>query len=189
MTVVIGKPASNPVFHKLLATALTSPPQQRVLELALSEHGHRVLSALALVPSRAPGFALPFFLKQSLVVQLASHERELRESWTGRKVWHAWKGDLWAHRPADWIQWAKAVDPEDKRRAGAPEVRVKKGPWVPREGVGKEQEKPGQETTAPNGAREKREKKEKKDKSEKKDKAERKEKKRKEKRAGGDAEA
>lgn len=195
LTAAIGKPASNPVFHKMLATSLTSPPQQRVLELALSEQGHRVLSALALVPSRAPGFALPFFLKQSLVAQLASHESELRESWTGRKVWHAWKGDLWVHRPADWIQWAKEVDPEDKRRAGAPEVRVKKGPWARREGGGGEEDKPGQETGPPaeerqrKGRQEKREKKEKKDEKKKKDKLEKKDKKRKEKRAAGNVDA
>ncbi|KAL8364946.1 hypothetical protein RB595_003979 [Gaeumannomyces hyphopodioides] len=202
LAAAIAKPSSNPVFHKVLASSLTSPPQQRVLELALSEQGHRVLNALALVPSKAPGFALPFFVRQSLVVQLASHENELRESWTGRKVWHAWKGDLWAHRPADWIQWAKEVEPEGERRARAPEVRVKKRLWAPREedGAKEDKEPDDQDTAAPSdevkekkgkeekSGKEKKERKEKKDKKEKKEKkkSEKKEKKRKEKSTGED---
>ncbi|KAL8282788.1 hypothetical protein RB597_010163 [Gaeumannomyces tritici] len=189
LAAAIGKPASNPVFHKVLASSLTSPPQQRVLALALSEQGHRVLNALALVPSKAPGFALPFFVRQSLVAQLASHESELRASWTGRKVWHAWKGDLWAHRPADWIQWAKEVEPEDKRRARAPEVRVKKAPWAPREGdEAKEDEGPdNQDTAAPaDEVTKKKEKRDKKEKKEKERKSEKKEKKRKEKKTKED---
>ncbi|CAK7273560.1 Nucleolar protein 9 [Sporothrix epigloea] len=114
------------------------------LQLATSPAGHVVLVAIIQAPSRtevkgpAPKgqkdqkdqkdgpasntseLSLPFHLKDALIAQLAAHEDELRQSWCGRVVWRAWKGDLWRTRRSEWVHFAKAGEPEGLKLATAP---------------------------------------------------------------------
>ncbi|CAK7568234.1 MAG: Nucleolar protein 9 [Sporothrix epigloea] len=108
------------------------------LQLATSPAGHTVLVAIIQTPSRteikgsAPKdqkdgpasatleLSLPFHLKDALITQLAAHEDELRQSWCGRVVWRAWKGDLWRTRRSEWVHFAKAGEPEGLKLATAP---------------------------------------------------------------------
>ncbi|KAI2631149.1 pumilio-family RNA binding repeat domain-containing protein [Xylaria nigripes] len=102
----LSTPSQNKIFHKALVASL----RPHVMDLANSEHGSRVLSAIIMVPSRSDGIALPFHIKESIMTELAQHEQELRDSYIGRRIWRNWKGDLWRNRRVDWIAWAKEVD-------------------------------------------------------------------------------
>ncbi|KAI1193769.1 pumilio-family RNA binding repeat domain-containing protein [Nemania serpens] len=102
----LSTPSQNKIFHKALVTAL----RPHIMELANSEHGNKVVSAIVAVPSRSEGISLPFHLKESIMTELGEHEQELRDSFIGRRIWKNWKGDLWKNRRVDWIAWAKEVD-------------------------------------------------------------------------------
>ncbi|KAI1361846.1 pumilio-family RNA binding repeat domain-containing protein [Xylaria arbuscula] len=102
----LATPSHNKIFHKALVAAL----RPHVMELANSEHGNKVLSAIISVPSRSDGISLPFHIKESIITELGQHEQELRDSFIGRRIWRNWKGDLWRNRRVDWIAWAKEVD-------------------------------------------------------------------------------
>ena len=101
-----ASPAQNKVFHKAVVAALVP----KTMELALSPSGSQVLNAIVTIPSRAEGISLPFHLKEQILTRLSEHEQELRDSFEGRRVWRAWKGDLWKTRRTEWIEWAKEVD-------------------------------------------------------------------------------
>ncbi|KAK1989837.1 pumilio-family RNA binding repeat domain-containing protein [Colletotrichum falcatum] len=120
LTTALASPAApqNDFFHKALVGALAP----HAAELAQSQFGHNVVSAVVEVPSRGGADrSVPFHVKQTIVASLAAHERALRDSWTGRSVWRAWKGDMWKTRRSDWVKWAKEVD------GPAEEARPK--PW------------------------------------------------------------
>ncbi|KAJ2988498.1 hypothetical protein NUW58_g3943 [Xylaria curta] len=102
----LSTPSQNKVFHKALVAAL----RPHIMELANSEHGNKVLSAIITVPSRSEGISLPFHIKESIINELGQHEQELRDSFIGRRIWRNWKGDLWRNRRVEWIAWAKEVD-------------------------------------------------------------------------------
>ncbi|KAI0538541.1 pumilio-family RNA binding repeat domain-containing protein [Xylaria digitata] len=102
----LSTPSQNKIFHKAVVAALRS----HIMELANSEHGNKVLSAIISVPSRSEGISLPFHMKESIMTELGQHEQELRDSFIGRRIWRNWKGDLWRNRRVDWITWAKEVD-------------------------------------------------------------------------------
>ncbi|KAL2752175.1 hypothetical protein ACRALDRAFT_1083717 [Sodiomyces alcalophilus JCM 7366] len=117
LTAALAHPAlQNPIFHKTLVANLIP----RIADLADSQPGHVVVNAIVAVPSRGKDRAVPFHMKQNIIGKLAERERDLRDSWTGRKVWRTWKGDMWKSRPADWARWAKEVDGE---------VEAKPKPW------------------------------------------------------------
>ncbi|KAI1432086.1 pumilio-family RNA binding repeat domain-containing protein [Xylaria sp. CBS 124048] len=128
----LSTPSQNKAFHKVLVASL----RPHVMELANSEHGSRVLSAIITVPSRSDGISLPFHIKESIMAQLAEHEQELRDSHIGRRVWRNWKGDLWRNRGMEWTSWAKEVD-------SAPEQKVPDRQSKPNQSVwGSKQNKP-----------------------------------------------
>ncbi|KAK7747827.1 Nucleolar protein 9 [Diatrype stigma] len=102
----LSTPSKNKIFHKTLVAALRT----HTIELAQSEHGSRVLSAIVAVPSRGDGITLPFHFKETIMAQLGQHEPQLRESYEGRRVWRNWKGDLWKNRRNEWVSWAKESD-------------------------------------------------------------------------------
>ncbi|KAI8948715.1 pumilio-family RNA binding repeat domain-containing protein [Xylaria longipes] len=102
----LSTPSQNKIFHKALVAAL----RPHVMELANSEHGNKVLSAIIAVPSRSEGISVPFHIKESIMTELGQHEQELRDSFIGRRIWRNWRGDLWRNRRVDWIAWAKEVD-------------------------------------------------------------------------------
>ncbi|KAI1350399.1 pumilio-family RNA binding repeat domain-containing protein [Xylaria sp. FL0043] len=108
----LSTPSQDKIFHKALVASL----RPHVMELANSEHGNKVLSAIIAMPSRSEGISLPFHIKESIMTELGQHEQELRDSFIGRRIWRNWKGDLWRNRRVDWIAWAKEVDsvPEQK---------------------------------------------------------------------------
>ncbi|KAI1280204.1 pumilio-family RNA binding repeat domain-containing protein [Xylaria sp. FL0933] len=108
----LSTPSQNKIFHKALVASL----RPHVMELANSEHGNKVLSAIIAMPSRSEGISLPFHIKESIMTELGQHEQEFRDSFIGRRIWRNWKGDLWRNRRVDWIAWAKEVDsaPEPK---------------------------------------------------------------------------
>ena len=111
LTTAFSAPSQVPNFHK----ALVSKLMQHTMELANSQFGHKVLIAIVSVPSKGQGLSIPFHLKEGVISVLASHERELRDSWTGRNVWRTWKGDLWSHRRSEWIRWIKEFDPAETK--------------------------------------------------------------------------
>ncbi|KAL1875962.1 hypothetical protein VTK73DRAFT_9673 [Phialemonium thermophilum] len=124
LTAAFSTAAEIPGFHKILVAALIP----HIMELASSQQGQNVLNAIVGAPSKGDGIAVPFHLKEVIISKLAEHEREIRESWVGRNVWRTWKGDLWSHRRAEWVRWAKETDPEDARRAAVPKPR-QGGSW------------------------------------------------------------
>jgi len=120
--------SSVPAAH-LLAAALRSPSpiagfHRRIVAplaphtaaLAASPAGHHVLLAVVAAPSRAGAAAVPFHLKETVAARLAAAETELREGWTGRSVWRAWRVDLWKRRRGEWVTWAKDVDYADETK-------------------------------------------------------------------------
>jgi nucleolar protein 9 len=120
-------PPQLPHFHKLLVAAL----QPHIYDLAVSQHGNAIVTAIIAAPSKAAdgtaaaaaGVVVPFHLKENIMAHLERRESELRATWLGRNVWRAWKGDLWTHRRQEWVRWAKEKDPEGVRVAGMPKVR------------------------------------------------------------------
>ncbi|KAK4249968.1 armadillo-type protein [Corynascus novoguineensis] len=123
-----------PHFHKLLVASLLP----NIYAVATSQHGNAIVTEIISTPSKGSGAVVPFHLKENIMTQLERHERALRETWLGRNVWRAWRGDLWSHRRHDWVRWAKETDPEGERVAGMPRVNQqdkngdeegKKGKW------------------------------------------------------------
>ncbi|KAI1103353.1 ARM repeat-containing protein [Jackrogersella minutella] len=98
-------PSRNKAFHKTLVAAL----RPHAFELAMSDHGSRVLNSIIFIPSKGDGISVPFHIKELIMEQLGQHEPELRESFEGRRVWRTWKGDLWRNRRREWISWVKDV--------------------------------------------------------------------------------
>ncbi|KAI1169782.1 pumilio-family RNA binding repeat domain-containing protein [Nemania sp. FL0916] len=102
----LSTPSPNKAFHKALVASL----RPHIMELANSDHGNKIISAIVSVPSRSEGISLPFHIKESIMTELGQHEQELRDSFIGRRIWRTWKGDLWRNRRVEWIAWAKEVD-------------------------------------------------------------------------------
>ncbi|OIW26535.1 ARM repeat-containing protein [Coniochaeta ligniaria NRRL 30616] len=115
----LSTPSEKPAFHKVLVARLTP----HTMKLATAQYGYTILNAIAAAPTKGEGISVPFFAKQNMVGELANKERVLRDSWTGRNVWRSWKGDLWNHRRAEWIRWAKEVDPEETRGSKMPQPK------------------------------------------------------------------
>ncbi|RYP21898.1 hypothetical protein DL765_001974 [Monosporascus sp. GIB2] len=119
----LSTPSRDKIFHKTLVAAL----RPHAFELAKSEHGSRVLSAVIATPSRGDGISLPFHFKETIMEQLGQHEQELRESFEGRRVWRNWKGDLWRNRRSEWVSWAKEVDSAPDPAAAASRQKQPRG--------------------------------------------------------------
>jgi len=145
LTNAFTSPSQGMGFHKALVASLVP----HIIKLVNSQHGQKVLNAIINTPSKGEAISVPFHLKEVIVSQLADHEKEIRESWTGRNVWRTWKGDLWNHRKTEWIKWAKEADPEGTRQAAAPKPRHGgrwDGTWK-RQGVGMDRGKGAMVTT------------------------------------------
>ncbi|RYP75625.1 hypothetical protein DL771_002325 [Monosporascus sp. 5C6A] len=124
----LSTPSHDKILHKTLVAAL----RPRAFELAKSEHGSRVLSAVIATPSRGDGISLPFHFKETIMEQLGQHEQELRESFEGRRVWRNWKGDLWRNRRSEWVAWAKEVDSAPNPAAASSGQKQLRGQQQPR---------------------------------------------------------
>ncbi|RYP32619.1 hypothetical protein DL767_005124 [Monosporascus sp. MG133] len=124
----LSTPSHDKIFHKTLVAAL----RPHAFELAKSEHGSRVLSAVIATPSRGDGISLPFHFKETIMEQLGQHEQELRESFEGRRVWRNWKGDLWRNRRSEWVSWAKEIDSAPDPAAAASGQKQPRGQQQPR---------------------------------------------------------
>ncbi|PHH76292.1 hypothetical protein CDD82_4054 [Ophiocordyceps australis] len=105
VSTALATPNTNSVFQKSLANRLIP----HVAELASSLHGHLIVNALFDLPSPASDASLPLHIKESLMLQLATHEAQLRDSWMGRSVWRTCRGNLFKTRRADWKAWAKML--------------------------------------------------------------------------------
>ncbi|KAL2151297.1 hypothetical protein VTH82DRAFT_6395 [Thermothelomyces myriococcoides] len=143
ITKALATPAQIPHFHKLLVAALLP----NIFTLATSQHGNGIVTEIISTPSKAGSggsasgegaVVVPFHLKENIMAQLEHQERALRETWLGRNVWRAWRGDLWSHRRHDWVRWAKETDPEGERVASMPKVSSKPAADGEKEGKGKE---------------------------------------------------
>ncbi|KAI1378004.1 ARM repeat-containing protein [Hypoxylon crocopeplum] len=99
-------PSRNKAFHKVLVAAL----RPHAFQLAMSNHGNKVLNSIIYIPSKGEGISIPFHVKELMMEQLGEHEQELRDSFEGRRAWKAWRGDLWRNRRRDWISWVKELD-------------------------------------------------------------------------------
>jgi nucleolar protein 9 len=119
LVAALSTPSEKPAFHKVLVSRLTP----HTIKLATAQYGYTILNAVIAAPTKGDGISVPFFSKQNMVAELANKERVLRDSWTGRNVWRAWKGDLWNHRRAEWIRWAKEADPEESRGSKMPQPK------------------------------------------------------------------
>ncbi|KAH7362142.1 armadillo-type protein [Plectosphaerella cucumerina] len=124
LTTALSNPSPNNAFHKAIVAALVP----RTAELALNPYGHRILEAIPALPSRGSG-SVPFHVKQTIMNALAAREHDLRESWSGRSTWRAWRGDVHKTRPYDWTSWAKEVDAPAEGGDDAAPVEVKLKPW------------------------------------------------------------
>ncbi|KAB5518695.1 armadillo-type protein [Coniochaeta sp. 2T2.1] len=116
LVAALSTPSEKPAFHKILVARLTP----HTIQLATAQYGYQILNAVVAAPTKGSGISVPFFTKQNMVAELANKERVLRDSWTGRNVWRSWKGDLWNHRRAEWIRWAKEADAEEARGSKMP---------------------------------------------------------------------
>jgi nucleolar protein 9 len=134
LTTAFETPASNKIFHKVIVAAL----MRNTMELARSQSGSKVLSAIISLPSKGDGINVPFHLKEQIMIELGQNEKELRDSFEGRRVWRAWRGDLWNNRRTDWIAWTKEVDSQttmvppwkkiaDAAQANPNKIRVDEG--------------------------------------------------------------
>lgn len=115
VTAALSSPPELPNFHKGLVTKL----MPKATDLAQNQFGHNIVNAIISIPSKATAggqqaAVVPFHVKETIMTALASNEKALRESWTGRSVWRTWKGEQWKFRRSDWIKYAKDVDPEVK---------------------------------------------------------------------------
>ncbi|KAL7619490.1 Nucleolar protein 9 [Parahypoxylon ruwenzoriense] len=119
----MSTPSRNKIFHKTLVATL----RPHTFQLAVSEHGNKVLNSIISMPSRGDGISVPFHIKQSIMEQLGQHEQELRDSFEGRRVWRTWKGDLWRNRHREWISWAKEADSISEQMAGEHQARRETG--------------------------------------------------------------
>ncbi|KAL2107650.1 hypothetical protein VUR80DRAFT_4959 [Thermomyces stellatus] len=117
----LSTPSSNPAFHKVLVASLLP----HVADLAISQAGHNLINEVLTIPSKGRGHSVPFHLKESIMAKLAESEPMLRDSWMGRSVWRAWKGDVWKRGRADWVTWAKEAEGVENAFAGAPTVKEK----------------------------------------------------------------
>ncbi|KAI0868035.1 pumilio-family RNA binding repeat domain-containing protein [Hypoxylon argillaceum] len=115
----LSTPAQSKIFHKALVANLRS----HIMELANSEHGNKVLSAIIAVPSRSEGRSLPFHIKESIMAELGEHEQDLRDSFIGRRIWRSWRGDLWKTRRVEWIAWAREVDSAPEQKIPKPQSK------------------------------------------------------------------
>jgi len=126
VTTALKTPSANKAFHKALVSSLRPHVADMVLN---SEHGDRVISAVIEMPTTQPlarpvpgaasaaggpttiSASLPLHLKESVMNVLGGHERDLRDTYQGRRIWRNVKGELWAHRRADWVSWQKEIAP------------------------------------------------------------------------------
>ncbi|KAH8888645.1 ARM repeat-containing protein [Thozetella sp. PMI_491] len=118
----LSTPSQNPNFHKILVASMAP----RIIELTETRHAQEVLNAIIAAPSKGDGIAVPFHTKESIMSRLAEHESALRETFIGRKIWRAWKGDIWNRKRYDWVRWAKGMDAEPARFAKVPQPRTEK---------------------------------------------------------------
>ncbi|KOS18175.1 Nucleolar protein 9 [Escovopsis weberi] len=114
LTRALATPSANAAFQKTVVDALTP----RVAELAASQFGHNLVVAVAEIPSRGRDRSVPPHKKDAVMAGLAAHEAALRESWMGRSVWRAWRGDVWKTRRGDWKAWMRELD--EQAPAAAP---------------------------------------------------------------------
>lgn len=129
LTTALHTSSSNPAFHKTLANTLILPHAE---ELATSQYGHNLLVSLAEVPSKGvKERSVPFHMKEGVMTRLGAKESDLRESWMGRAVWRAWRGDVWKTRRGDWRSWMREIDEkaaeEERRKAKAADDERRKG--------------------------------------------------------------
>ena len=99
-------PSTNGVFCKTLIHEIIP----HTIDLALSTHGHNIISAIVNLPSKGKEGSVPVHMKETVMNTLAWNEAALRESWAGRSVWKTWKGDLWNRKRGEWKIWVKGMD-------------------------------------------------------------------------------
>ncbi|CAK7229911.1 Nucleolar protein 9 [Sporothrix curviconia] len=121
--------ATSPAGHVVLVAIIQTPsrtevkappPRDQKREGNQKENQKEGNGDKAAAAPPTSELSLPFHLKDALIAQLAAHEDELRQSWCGRIVWRAWKGDLWRTRRSEWVHFAKAGEPEGLKLATAP---------------------------------------------------------------------
>ncbi|KAI2603246.1 ARM repeat-containing protein [Hypoxylon fragiforme] len=101
----LNAPLRKKNIHKILVAAL----RPHCFQLAMSNYGNRVINSIVSIPSKGEA-SIPFHVKETIMEQLGQHEQELRNSFEGRRVWRAWKGDLWRNRRREWISWVREFD-------------------------------------------------------------------------------
>jgi nucleolar protein 9 len=109
----LGKDAIASRVLQLSLTAPATPLAYRkqiiprlyghVAELATSPVGSYLVDALWEATNGL------HFMKERLANEMARHEAELRDSYTGRKVWRNWSMDLYARRRGEWQARAKGI--------------------------------------------------------------------------------
>ncbi|KAL5611989.1 hypothetical protein BROUX41_000448 [Berkeleyomyces rouxiae] len=131
LVTALEQPSLNQFFHKALIAALVP----HAVALATNNHGHRVVEGILSVPARSENRSVPFHIKEQIMAQLGARETEMRESWAGRAVWRAWKGDFWKRKRLDWVRWVKEADGSVPEAQFAAAANAKKGPrkYMPRE--------------------------------------------------------
>ncbi|TWU78222.1 Nucleolar protein 9 [Metarhizium rileyi] len=106
LTTALATPSQNSLFQKSLVATLCP----HTSELSTSQFGHNLINSIAEIPSKGKDLSIPLHVKESMMQHLATQEATLRESWMGRSVWRAWKGDVWKTRRSSWKAWMKETD-------------------------------------------------------------------------------
>ncbi|KKF96840.1 Nucleolar protein 9 [Ceratocystis platani] len=131
LVTALEQPSLNQFFHKALIAGLVP----HSVALATNNHGHRVVEAIISVPTRGDGRSVPFHIKEQVMAQMGARETEMRESWAGRAVWRAWKGDFWKRKRLDWVRWVKEADGSAPEAQFAASATLNKGQrkYIPKE--------------------------------------------------------
>jgi nucleolar protein 9 len=117
-------PVASRVVQMSLTTACAPMPFKKqviprlyahVAELAITPVGSYLVDALW---NATNGL---HFMKERVANEMVSHESELRDSYSGRKVWRNWSMDLYTRRLGEWQALAKGISDT----ANAPEERKK----------------------------------------------------------------
>ncbi|RMZ88062.1 hypothetical protein DV736_g4711, partial [Chaetothyriales sp. CBS 134916] len=106
--------ARDPAASRVIQSALTSPTATIGFrkQLISSFYGHTIELATDpvgsyLVDALWDATSGLHFIKEKIADELAAHESDLRDSVSGRKVWHNWAMDTYQRRPAEWRVFAK----------------------------------------------------------------------------------
>ena len=111
----------------ILETVLATPSQRRGTADRKDVRDNRGNNRNSLAPGTSTSAVVPFYLKENAMQTFANNEATLRESYLGRQLWRAWKGDIWLRSRRDWTRWVREAGGPESMTAGMPTPRREEG--------------------------------------------------------------